>query len=135
MTPRHFFDTNLLVYMISADQEKAERAETLVRGGGHVSVQVLNEFAHVAIRKLRLPLDAIEAVMKATLGTCSVHDLTLRDTVKALSLCGRHGFPFYDAVIVASALRAGCTTLWSEDFQHGMQLDARLTVRNPFRTE
>ena len=135
MTPRHFFDTNLLVYMISADREKAERAETLVRGGGHVSVQVLNEFAHVGMRKLRLPLDAIEAVMKATLGTCTVHDLTLRDTVNALSLCGRHGFPFYDAVIVASALRAGCTILWSEDFQHGMKLQERLTVRNPFKPE
>ena len=98
-------------------------------------VQVLNEFAHVGMRKLRLPLDAIEAVMKATLGTCRVHDLTLRDTVNALSLCGRHGFAFYDAVIVASALRAGCTTLWSEDFHQGMKLQERLTVRNPFKPE
>jgi predicted nucleic acid-binding protein len=73
--------------------------------------------------------------MKATLGTCRVHDLTLRDTVNALSLCGRHGFAFCDAVIVASALRAGCTTLWSEDFQHGMKLQERLTVRNPFKRE
>ena len=98
-------------------------------------MQVLNEFAHIGIRKLRLPLDAVEAVMKATLGTCRVHDLTLRDTVNALSLRGRHGFAFYDAVIVASALRAGCTTLWSEDFQHGMKLQERLTVRNPFKPE
>jgi predicted nucleic acid-binding protein len=135
MTPRHFFDTNLLVYMISADHEKAERAEKLVRGGGHVSVQVLNEFANVGIRKLRLPVEAIEAVMKATLGTCRVHDLTLRDTVNALSLCARHRFSFYDAVIVASALRADCTTLWSEDFQHGVKLQGRLTVRNPFKPD
>ena len=135
MTQRHFFDTNLLVYMISGDHEKAERAESLVRGGGHVSVQVLNEFAHVGMRKLRLRLDAIEAVMKATVSTCKVHDLTLRDTVNALSLSKRHGFPFYDAVIVASALHAGCTTLWSEDFQHGMKLEGRLTVRNPFRPD
>ncbi|HJU24983.1 MAG TPA: PIN domain-containing protein [Casimicrobiaceae bacterium] len=135
MTPRHFFDTNLLVYMISADPEKADRAERLVRAGGHVSVQVLNEFAHVAMRKLHVPPDGIETVMKATVSTCKVHDLTLRDTVNALSLSRHHGFPFYDAVIVASALHAGCTTLWSEDFQHGMKLEGRLTVRNPFRAD
>jgi predicted nucleic acid-binding protein len=133
MTPRYFFDTNLLVYMFSADVEKAERAQALLRGGGHVSVQVLNEFAHVGLRKLRLPLDGIEAAMKAALSTCKLHDLTLQDTINALSLTGQHGFPFYDAVIVASALRARCTTLWTEDFQHGMKLQGRLTVRNPFR--
>lgn len=47
-------------------------------------------------------------------------------------LAARYGFAFYDAVIVASALEAGCTTLMSEDMQDGLVVEARLTVRNPF---
>ncbi len=135
MRPRCFFDTNLLVYTLSADADKAERAHALLRGGGHISAQVLNELVHVGLRKLRLPLAEIEVVMKATLSTCELHDLTLQDTVTAMTLAGRHGLPFYDSVIVASALRAGCTTLWTEDFQHGMKLEGRLTIRNPFQPD
>jgi predicted nucleic acid-binding protein len=89
----------------------------------------------IATSRNRIYKEAIEAVMKATLGKCRVHDLTLRDTVNALSLCARHRFSFCDAVIVASALRADCTTLWSEDFQHGVKLQGRLTVRNPFKPD
>lgn len=132
MTPRSFFDTNLLVYTLSNEVEKAERARALLRGGGHISVQVLNEFAHVALRKLRLRVAEIEMVMKAALSTCELHNLELPDTVAALTLADRHGFSFYDALIAASALRAGCATLWTEDFQHGMKLEGRLTIRNPF---
>lgn len=135
MRPPVFFDTNVLIYTLSADTVKAGRAQSLLRSGGHISVQVLNEFAHAGLRKLKLPLVEIEAVMKATLLTCDLHDLKLGDTVAALTLAGRHGFPFYDSVIAASALRAGCTTLWTEDFQHGMKVEGKLTIRNPFRTE
>lgn len=128
-----FFDTNLLVYTLSAETVKAERALSLLRSGGHISVQVLNEFAHVGLRKLKLTIAEIEAVMKATLLTCDLHDLKLGDTVAALALVERHGFPFYDALIAVSALKAGCSTLWSEDFQDGMKVDGKLTIRNPFK--
>ena len=47
-----FFDTNILLYLLSADQDKADRAEAALTAGGSVSVQVLNEFASVASRKL-----------------------------------------------------------------------------------
>ena len=132
MRPPVFFDTNVLIYTLSAGTAKAERAQSLLRGGGHISVQVLNEFAHAGLRKLKLPVAEIETVMKATLLTCDLHDLKLADTVAALALAERHGFPFYDSVIAASAMRAGCTTLWTEDFQHGMKVGGRLTIRNPF---
>ncbi len=44
----------------------------------------------------------------------------------------RHNFSTHDAMILAAALEAGCATLWSEDMQHGMGVDGRLTIRNPF---
>jgi predicted nucleic acid-binding protein len=43
-----------------------------------------------------------------------------------------HGFAFYDALIVAAAIEAGCDTLFTEDMQHGLTID-KLTICNPFR--
>jgi predicted nucleic acid-binding protein len=50
----------------------------------------------------------------------------------ALQIAEREGFSFYDALIVASAREAGCTSLLSEDMQHGRTIRPSLTIRNPF---
>lgn len=55
-----FFDTNVLLYLLSADSEKAIRAEALLANGGVVSIQVLNEFGSVASRKLRMTIPEIQ---------------------------------------------------------------------------
>ena len=52
---KSFFDTNVALYLLSADTAKTDRAEELLSTGGTISVQVLNEFAAVASRKLRMP--------------------------------------------------------------------------------
>ena len=41
-------------------------------------------------------------------------------------------FSFYDSVIVASALRAGCEILYTEESQHGQVLEQQLRVVNAF---
>jgi predicted nucleic acid-binding protein len=50
---------------------------------------------------------------------------------QALRIAERYGFQIYDSLIVAAALEAGCTTLYSEDMQDGQSIDT-LTIRNPF---
>ncbi|HEX7953024.1 MAG TPA: PIN domain-containing protein, partial [Burkholderiales bacterium] len=55
-----FFDTNVLLYLLSADSVKAHRAEDLMSDGGVISVQVLNEFASVATRKLRMAIAEVQ---------------------------------------------------------------------------
>jgi predicted nucleic acid-binding protein len=57
--------------------------------------------------------------------TAETHDAALR-------LAMRHGFHIYDALIIAAALEAGCSTLYSEDMPSGQVIDGRLTIRNPF---
>jgi predicted nucleic acid-binding protein len=52
-----------------------------------------------------------------------------------LRVAERYSYSMFDALIVASALEAGSDTLWSEDMQHGMLIDGRLRIANPFRTE
>ena len=128
-----FFDTNVLLYLLSADAAKADRAEALLAGGGTVSVQVLNEFAAVASRKLRMPWTEIREVLAQLRAVCTVAPMNLETHEAALRLAERYGLSIYDALIVAAALQAGCKTLHSEDMQHGQVIDRKLSIRNPFR--
>jgi predicted nucleic acid-binding protein len=65
-------------------------------------------------------------------GLLTVHPLTVEIHETGLRLAERYGFSTYDAMIAASALHAGCDTLWSEDMQHGMALNEGLRIVNPF---
>lgn len=126
-----FFDTNVLLYLLSADAAKADRAETLLSGGGAISVQVLNEFVSVATRRLGLDLPAVRDILDTVRAVCRVAPVDLETHDAALDLIERYGFAVYDGLIVAAALGAGCTTLYSEDMHDGQRI-GRLTIRNPF---
>jgi predicted nucleic acid-binding protein len=127
-----FFDTSVLLYLLSADADKADRAEELLERSGVISVQVLNEFTVVGTRKLGLSFAEVREVLNTIRSVCDTRPLTVEHHDKATEIAERHGFSFYDSVIVASALLAECTTLYSEDLQHRQVIDKRLTVINPF---
>jgi predicted nucleic acid-binding protein len=127
-----FFDTSVLLYLLSAQAEKADRVEELLERSGIVSVQVLNEFTAVAIRKLGLSFAEVRDVLGTIRTLCDTHPLTVEHHDKATEIAERYGFSFYDSVIVASALLAGCKILYCEDLQHRQLLDKQLTVVNPF---
>ena len=128
-----FFDTNVLVYIASGNAAKADRAEAIVAAGGAISVQVLNELANVARRKMRMSWADTHVFLDMLRGLLKVHPVALETHDAGLRLAERYGFAIYDAMIVACALHAGCDTLWSEDMQHGMTLDEGLRIVNPFR--
>jgi predicted nucleic acid-binding protein len=130
--PASFFDTNVLVYIASGDAAKADRAEATIAAGGAISVQVLNELTNVARRKMQMSWSETHALLNALRNLLTVHPLTVEVHEKGLELAERYGFAIYDAMIAASALDAGCDTLWSEDMQHGMTLDEGLRIVNPF---
>jgi predicted nucleic acid-binding protein len=131
--PGNFFDTNVLLYIASGDTAKADRAETVVAAGGTISVQVLNELANVARRKMQMSWADTRALLSMLRGLLAVQPLTIETHETGLELAERHGLSTYDAMIAASALHAGCDTLLSEDMQHGMVLDEGLRIVNPFR--
>lgn len=131
--PGSFFDTNVLIYVASADAAKADRAEAIISSGGAISVQVLNELANVARRKMKMSWDDTHAFLNMLRGLLTVHPLTVETHETGLRLAQRYGLSIYDAMIAASALDAGCDTLWSEDMQHGMELEEGLRIVNPFR--
>ena len=128
-----FFDTNVLLYLLSADAAKADRAESLLADGGTLSVQVLNEFTSVALRKLEMSVAELREILEPVRNVCQVEPVTEDTHDRALALVERYGFSLYDALLIAAALRAGCSRLYSEDLQHGQLIDRQLSVVNPFR--
>lgn len=127
-----FFDTHVVLHLLSADTAKADRAEELVALGGTISVQVLNEFVAVASRKLHMPWNEIGEVLAQVRAVCAVEPTTVETHDRALHIADRYGLSIHDALIVAAALLAGCKTLHSEDMQHGQVIERQLTIRNPF---
>lgn len=127
-----FYDTNVVLYLLSGDAAKADRAEELLASGGRVSVQVLNEFAAVARRKLGMEWSQIQHVLLQLRAVCSVEPLSIDTHDRGVALAARYPLNVYDAMIISSALLAGCTFLYSEDMQHGQVFDGQLTIRNPF---
>jgi predicted nucleic acid-binding protein len=130
--PGDFFDTNVLVYIASGRTPKADRAERLVRDGGLISVQVLNEIANVTRRKMRLSWPETRAFLSLIRGLLPIEPITLKTHETGLALAERYGLSVYDAMIAASALLAGCDRLWSEDMQDGLVIDRRLRIVDPF---
>ena len=128
-----FFDTSVLLYLLSDDFHKADRVEELLAGRGTISVQVLNEFAAVALRKLRMPLRDIREILDTVRAVCSVEAITIATHDRGLDVNERYGFSLYDSMIVASAVMVRSKVLYSEDLQDGQMIDGQLRVANPFR--
>ena len=127
-----FFDTNVLLYLVSAYTTKASRAEDLTAAGGVISVQVLNEFADVTQRKHGAPWRNVREALAVARRLFRVQDITMATHDRGIQIAERYRYRVYDSMIIAAALEAGCTTLYSEDMQHGRKIEG-LTIRNPFK--
>ncbi len=132
MRDKVFFDASVLLYALSRSDTKAKVTFQLLDHGGVVSVQVLNEFANVARKKFRFDWHSIEQILAELRDlldpplalTVSIHE-------SGLSIAQRYKYALYDSLLIAAAIESGCTTLYSEDMQHGQQIGA-LTLTNPF---
>ena len=128
-----FFDTNIVLYALSKDLPRKQQVAELLNDGCTLSTQVLAESANVMRRKFGCGMAEIESFHDALLDACRLQRIESATVRRALQVAGRYGFSIYDSLIVATALEAGCDTLYSEDLQHGQLIDNRLTVINPFR--
>src|ERR1700730_7367939 len=116
MSASAFFDTNVFGYAVVQNDTRSQQAEDLIAEGGTVSVQVLNEFADVVRRKAKMPWDEVRFATENINALCpDPRSITLDTYHEALAIAEKYGFKIYDALIVASALEARCTILYSED--------------------
>lgn len=127
-----FLDSNVILYLY-ADDPRSERAYELLGSGYIIGVQTLNEFAHAARRKLKRDMvtvtqDSTDLAKNAK----AVWPTDLVDHQVSLALAQRYQLSIFDALMLAIALRAGCTTFYSEDMHHGLVIEDQLTILNPF---
>ena len=135
-----FIDSNVFFYLVDeASPAKHATARTLVgdalsRDSGGVSFQVLQETLHVLTRKLKVIANADDAAdsMRHTLQPMWRVQPSPDLYADAMQIQQRQGLTFYDSLIVAAALQAGCTRLLSEELQHGQRI-GKLRIENPFR--
>ncbi len=130
--PTAFIDTNILLYLLSDDTSKADRAENIVQSGGIISVQVLNEITVVARRKLAMPWREIDEFISLIVSCCRVETTTEETHHHSRIIAERYGLNIYDAMIASSALLAGCKTLYSVDRNDGLAIESELRVISPF---
>lgn len=129
---RIFLDTNIFVYAFSRDPRSAI-AEDLLAKGGEISVQVLNEFANVARRKLGFSwAEVSEAIGAIRTLSRAIHPIDLETHATAIRVASRYGLSFNDALIISSALLAKCDVLYTEDLQDALSIEGKLRIENPF---
>jgi predicted nucleic acid-binding protein len=133
MRPQTFFDSNVVIYAFTQAEQKTDRAQLLLTEGGVVSIHVLNETANVLQRKFKTPWPRVGQIIEAILKNCPAPlPLNLETHRNALRICERYGYSVYDGLIIAAALEARCTTLYTEDMQHDQIIEG-LRIVNPFR--
>ena len=138
MSAEHFVDSNVFIYLFDeTDPVKRQRAEILVRQSvvnetGCISYQVVQETLNVLTQRIRARSEDVAQLLDEILIPLWQIDPTPLLYRRSLSVQTRYRFSFYDSLIVAAALEAGCTRLYTEDLQHGQRI-GQLTVVDPFR--
>lgn len=127
-----FVDTNIAAYAFAADATKKARARELLADRPTISTQVVNEFLNVCRVKLKIDVATRHQLAQEIMAGCDVVSVTGTVIEKAMTIETRHGLNYWDCLIIAAALLAGCDTLYSEDMQNGQVFEGRLSVVNPF---
>jgi predicted nucleic acid-binding protein len=132
MTAKVFLDTNIVVYLLSADNDKVTVVENLMQQNPLISTQVVHEFINCCLKKIRLSRDDTFALANQLMEASQVVAMDKTISQKAMQICSRYQFSFWDSLIVAAALQANCKVLYSEDMQHLQWIDDALQIINPF---
>lgn len=135
-----FIDSNVFVYLFDeTDTRKLAIArrvieDALANGTGAISYQVVQETLNVVMRKLPIPVTSPDAKLFLNRVLKPLWRIMPSSTLieRGIDIQDRYQYGFYDSLIIAAALEAGCKRLLSEDMQHGQRIE-RLTIENPFR--
>ncbi len=133
MSAADFIDSNVLVYLASDEASKGPAVADLLRNGGTISIQVLDEVASVLRKKLRRSMPEVRFALVRIKAACDIVPTDIGTHELGLDIAERYRFSIYDSMLLASALEAGCRVFYSEDLHHGQRIEG-LTIRNPFRT-
>jgi len=130
-----FIDSNIIIYAYSVDEaEKQAIVKDLLNAHDVIciSTQTINEFVNVTVRKKMLDSDTVSAVVDELFSTLSVTAIDQRVIQNAITLAKNYRYSYFDSLMLASALKSGCSILYSEDMHHKHVIDGKLKIINPF---
>ena len=141
-TSNVFIDSNLWIYLSveTNDTSKHEKAthffERIANKNIFVSIQVINEFHWVLLKKYKLPKALInEKVTNGIIPMSNILPLKLAAYQKANQIRIHYSVSFWDSLIISSALLADCSILYTEDMQNGLVLENQIKIINPFLSQ
>ncbi len=127
-----FVDSNIVLYLIDKDEPKKIISRKLLSNDPYISAQVLTEVANVCRYRFKYKKHELIILWNDLLKDCNCIPTDHQSIQKAIQLVERYDFQLFDALIVADALKADCSILYSEDMQHNMLVEKQLTIINPF---
>jgi len=127
-----FIDSNIILYLMDNDTHKRSISESILLLNPFISTQVLTEVANVCKRRFKYDKEVILNLWVDLMSDCDFIATTKATFDKSIDLVKKYKFQIFDALIIASALEANCHIIYSEDMQHKMIIEDRLTIINPF---
>ena len=139
MTEPVFVDTNLWVYVLVASDDKrhglARQWLATLKQQPVINGQVLRETGRILRDKANIDEEELRRAMVRLHSACRFVPDTLKLFLFASRLRANHSFSYWDSLIVAAAMEAGCVTLYTEDMQHAQVIDGTLTIVNPLKMQ
>jgi len=125
-------DTDVLIYLHDqSDPHKRQVTKELLADNPKIPAQVVSEYLNTW-RLLKLSKAELLIQTAELLTDCVIIPI-LPDTLRyAADLISRYQFQLFDSIIVATAIEGDCDILYSEDMQHHLVVDKRITIINPF---
>lgn len=128
-----FFDTSVLIYCYTyTELEKRRKARGLVKESVCISLQIIQEFTNVLKKKFGKNSDEILPAIKELKQSFRVHQNSVETVIRATGISEKYQYSFYDSLVLAAALEANCSILYSEDLHNRQVIDKKLTIINPF---
>jgi len=136
MNVRAFFDTNIMIYLYADnEQEKQMISKKIINNAAEcvISTQILNEMNNVMIKKWKMPPETVKKVQEDIRRISELVYIDENTIDNAIDLNARHGFSYYDCLMLASALESGCEIIYTEDMSNGQIIGNTLKIVNPFK--
>jgi predicted nucleic acid-binding protein len=135
---RAFIDTNVIVYLFSGTDDDIEKRNCSYKAINNydcqISTQVINEFIHVCLKKLKTNPQTIQGYIESICSYCDLAYVDEHTIKKALEVHDRYGYTYYDCLIISSALERDCKYLVTEDLHDGQIIENTLHVLNIFKS-
>ena len=126
-------DTNILIYLYdNVNGDKRSIAKNIISEDPNISAQVISEYLNTLKRLLKLPKQELLIKAARLFADCNITPITSNTLFLASELTDKYQFQLFDSIIVASALESRCDILYSEDMHHGLIVNNKLSIVNPF---